>query len=228
MNTFGGFRPESIEFLIENKKRNSKPWFEDHRDQYEILLLNPFRQLVQKLTPAMLAIDPDFDLRPAINRTISKLYRDTRFSNDKSLFRDSMWLVFRKMGEDWKTSAPAFYFEIMPHGYRYGMGFYDASRAVMDKFREAIDENTATFKKVIAFLQQTDLYTLNGDLYKRPLPADHPPEIQTWYQRKSFYLSCDRSHDYCLYSGNLPGALIEGFEILGPLYRFIIKALNRN
>jgi uncharacterized protein (TIGR02453 family) len=225
MRPFQGFSPEAIRFLVGNKQRNSKPWFESHRDQYELLLLNPFRQLIQELTPAMLAVDPDFDLRPAINRTISKVYRDTRFSRDKSLFRDTMWLVIRRLGEDWKTTAPAFYFEIMPDGYRYGMGFYEASRVIMDSFREAIDEKTQAFTKVIAFLDRSDRYTLNGESYKRLLPSNHSEVIQTWYQRKTFYLSCERSHDAILFSSKLAGELIEGFEILAPLYRFIVQAL---
>jgi uncharacterized protein (TIGR02453 family) len=227
MRSFQGFSPEAIRFLVENRKHNSKPWFESHRDQYESQLLNPFRHLIQELSPAMLAIDPDFDLKPAINRTISKVYRDTRFSRDKSLFRDTMWLVIRRLGEDWKTTAPAFYFEMMPRGYRYGMGFYEASRVIMDSFREAIDEKTQAFKKVIAFLGQSDRYILNGESYKRLLPSRHPEIIQKWYQRKTFYLSCERSHDAILFSPKLAGELIEGFEILAPLYRFIVQALIR-
>ena len=227
MNAFSGFRPDSIQFLVENRQRNSKPWFESHRNRYEILLLNPFRNLIGELTPFMLAIDPDFDLKPAINRTISRLYRDTRFSRDKSLFRDTMWLVIRRLGEDWKTSAPAFYFEISPSGYRYGMGFYAASRMIMDLFREAIDEKPQIFKKATAFLVRSDRYELNGESYKRRLPSRHPQIIQTWYQRKTFYLVCERSHDEVLYSSRLTGELTEGFEILAPLYRFIVQALIR-
>ena len=177
MNAFSGFCPESIQFLVENRQRNSKPWFESHRNRYETLLLNPFRNLIRELTPVMLAIDPDFDLKPAINRTISRIYRDTRFSRDKSLFRDTMWLVIRRLGEDWKTTAPAFYSEISPSGYRYGMGFYEASRTVMDYIREAIDEKPQVFKKATAFLFQSDLYELNGESYKRRLPYRHTHQI---------------------------------------------------
>ncbi|MBN1780838.1 DUF2461 domain-containing protein [bacterium] len=225
MNQFQGFRPEAVQFLIENRERNSKPWFETHRDQYETLLLAPFRQLIADLTPVMMAIDPDFDMRPAINRTISKIYRDTRFSNDKSLFRDTMWLVVRRMGEDWRTSAPGFYFEISPHGYRYGMGFYEASRDVMDRFRVHIGRKTEMFRKTIRFLKESGRFTLNGENYKRPLPGDFPEDVQAWFQKKSFYLSCDREHDDVLFSPGLSGDLTEGFEMLAPAYRFIIEAL---
>jgi uncharacterized protein (TIGR02453 family) len=223
---FNGFRPEAIQFLIENRKRNSKPWFESHRDQYENLLLNPFKQLITDLTPVMMALDPDFDMRPVVNRTISRIYRDTRFSNDKSLFRDTMWFVFRRLGEDWKTSAPAFYLEINPQGYRYGMGFYEASREAMDWFREGVAEKTSQFKKAIAFLSKSDRYVLNGEMYKRLLPGNFSEDVQNWFQRKTFYLSCDREHDEILYSSKLTGDLTEGFEMLAPVYRFIIGAIT--
>jgi len=222
MTAFQGFQPEAIRFLIKNQKQNRKPWFESHRSLYETLLLNPFRQLIQELTPAMMAMDPEFDMKPAINRSISRIYRDTRFSRDKSLFRNTMWLVIRRLGQDWKTSVPAFYFEIMPKGYRYGMGFYQASREVMDRFRGAIDNKPEKFKKAVQFLDKSNLFTLYGDVYKRRLPCEHAETIQNWYQRKSFYLSCDREHDDILYSPRLVADLIEGFEMLGPLYRFIV------
>ncbi|MBN2104529.1 DUF2461 domain-containing protein [bacterium] len=222
MTAFQGFQRGAIRFLIENQERNSKPWFESHRSMYDSLLLDPFRQLIREMTPAMMAIDPEFDMKPAISRTISRIYRDTRFTKEKSLFRDTMWLVIRRLGQDWKTSVPAFYFEIMPKGYRYGMGFYQASREVMDRFREGIDAKPQQFKKAVQFLEESDRFTLNGDLYKRRLPCEHAGGIQNWYQRKSFYLSCERDHDDILYSPRLVEDLIDGFEILGPLYRFIV------
>jgi hypothetical protein len=54
----------------------------------------------------MLSIDPYFDVHPAINRTISKIYRDTRFSNDKSPFKTTMWITFKRPEKNWKD-APA-------------------------------------------------------------------------------------------------------------------------
>ena len=112
MSEFSGFSKESLDILKQVKINNSKIWFEKHHSEYEKYLLTPFRELVSDLTPMILSVDPDIEVRPAINKTISRIFRDTRFSKDKSLFRDTMWLVFKRPGSDWKISIPGFYFEI--------------------------------------------------------------------------------------------------------------------
>jgi hypothetical protein len=55
---FSGFTPDTIQFLVDLKENNFRQWFEDHRELYEIELLQPFRALVNTLSPVMYAIDP--------------------------------------------------------------------------------------------------------------------------------------------------------------------------
>ena len=86
---FHGFAPESVAFLKNVHSKNSKPWFEKNRGSFERFLLDPLKRLVEDLTPTMIGIDPEFEIRPSINRTISTIYRDTRFSKDKSLFKNT-------------------------------------------------------------------------------------------------------------------------------------------
>ena len=116
---FSGFRRQALRLLRENRERNNRAWFEVQKPDYPELLLEPFQMLVAELTPDMRKIDALFETRPAVDRTISRLRRDTRFSPDKSLYRDRMWLSFKRPRSDW-TGHPAFYFEVNPAGYRYG------------------------------------------------------------------------------------------------------------
>ncbi|MCO6560073.1 MAG: DUF2461 family protein, partial [Gilliamella sp.] len=87
MANFTGFSQAGLNFLQDAWIKNSKPWFEEHRAIYDNDLVKPFRLLVEQLTPEMLKIDEWFETRPAIGKTISRIHRDTRFSNDKSLYR---------------------------------------------------------------------------------------------------------------------------------------------
>jgi len=218
---FTGFSQEAIDFLSEVKSRNSKSWFESHRTIYRKYLYEPFQELVMDLNEPMLSIDPEFETRPLINRTISRIYRDTRFSRDKSLFRNTMWLTYKRRSPDWKN-APSFFFEITPTFYRYGMGYYSASSATMQAFRDKIDDDPAQFQKVIAFLHETSVFELRGAEYKRPKPHNHPPDIAEWYQRKSFYLCSQHDFDDLFHSEKLTDELIAGFLTLGSLYQFLL------
>jgi uncharacterized protein (TIGR02453 family) len=218
---FRGFSSDSLAFLKNIRAKNSKPWFEKNRDAYERHVLDPFKRLVEDLTPTMLDIDPEFEARPMVNRTISTIYRDTRFSRDKSLFKNNQWLTFKRRSPEWKD-APAYYFEINPTFYRYGMGYYNASRFSMDKFRECLDDDPEPFRRAVSFFKRKDSpFELAGEAYKRPLPCVHPPEFCRWVQMKSFYLVCNRGIDRTLFSSELTGVLSAGFRMMGPLYRYL-------
>lgn len=220
---FQGFLKESPQFLYNLREKNSKTWFEENRRRYEILILEPFKYLVQDLTPFMLSIDSEIEVRPTINKTISRVFRDTRFSKDKSLFRDTMWFVFKRSNPDWKTETHGFFFELSPYGYRYGMGFYSAARSRMDRFRETIDADPRKFLSVISLFTKKDLFILEGNKYKRQIENDHTEIIQEWYQRKSFYLVRNRPIDTELFSSKFVDQLIEHFGILEPLYRYLLE-----
>ncbi len=220
--TFEGFSPLALELLANLKKHNSKSWFEKHKDEYHRHLLTPMQRLVALLSGTMLKIDPRFEVRPAINRAISRIYRDTRFSRDKSLYKESIWMTFKRPSKQW-IDAPSYFLELFPTWYRYGMGFYQASRATMDLMRRDIDRRPENFVKVVAFYSRQRTYRLAGDKYVRLLPSDHPAKIQDWYQRKSFYLVCDRKPDDLLFSSKLAAKLGTAFLKTKPLYQYLMK-----
>ena len=141
---FNGFSKNTLDFLNNVCKKNSKYWFEANKCNYQKYLLEPLQNLVTALGEKMLTIDPYFEIRPLVNKTISRIYRDTRFSKEKSLFKNRMWVTFKRPSKEWKN-APAYFFELSTDSYRYGMGYYSASRNTMDILREAIDENPSVF-----------------------------------------------------------------------------------
>ncbi len=217
---FNGFSEKALQFLRDVKENNCKQWYERHKPGYYEYLLHPFQDLVGDLSTAMITIDPYIVTVPAVDKTISRIYRDTRFSRDKSRYRDTMWLIFRRSHKEW-TQTPVFYFEITPDGYRYGMGFYSALPATMALFRQKIDKNPQSFLKAISFYRQAAPFVLEGEKYKRLFKPDQPAAIQEWYQRKSFYLTCQRPVDARLFGPALTDDLIHGFTMLAPLYRFL-------
>ena len=216
---FKGFTPDTLQFLKDIRANNNKPWFEANRQRYQESLLQPFQSLVGELGGLMLAIDPNMVITPAVNKTISRIYRDTRFSKDKSLFRSSMWLTFKRPCPDWKE-APVFFFEITPEGYQYGMGFYNASRDVMDRFREKLARDPEAFLKVIDFYARK-VFHLGGETYKRMVTPDLPEPLREWYPYKSFYLISRQRNDGRLLQRELINDLSAGFSMLAPLYHYL-------
>jgi len=217
---FNGFSVETLTFLSTNNTNNSKQWFEAHRQDYQQFLLEPMQNLVLDLGEFMLTIDPLLEIAPKVNKTISKIYRDTRFSRDKSLFKNNMWLSFKRPLAEWKD-RPVFFFELFPDWYRYGMGFYSASKTTMDRLRQSIDENPDRFLAVVSFLSKQDVFTVAGENYKRILDPSKSGILLEWYQRKNFYLVCNRDVDDSLFSARLVDDLINNFGMIAPFYQYL-------
>lgn len=221
--TFPGFKPEALDFLAMVRINDSKAWYDEHKPEYRRLLLGPFCALVNDLAPAVLEIDPDFITAPAVGKTLSRLRRDTRFTKEKNLYRDAMWLSFHRRGEG---DAPGFFFEITPAFYRFGMGFWAAESAGMEAFRSAVLREPDRFRRDTAFLRCGFGFELMGDRYKRDRHPDAPEDLKPWLNMKSFYLSKHCTDMDRLEKPDLSEEVARGFSMLGGLYRFIMQSLE--
>ena len=132
--SFTGFTNTTIGYLKDLAANNNKEWFENNRETYEVHLLSPLRQLSTSLGIVIMSIDKEIEIAPNVNKTISRIYRDIRFSNDKSPFRTDQWLTFRRPNKQW-GNVPEFYFYFTPEEYQYGMGFYAATSQNMKLIR---------------------------------------------------------------------------------------------
>lgn len=220
MERFEGFSSASIQFLRALRDNNRKEWFDRHKADYQEHLLRPLQALVAELGPFMLSIDPDFDVTPALNRTISRIYRDIRFTRDKSPYKTSHWIAFKCMKINWED-YPAFFFEVSPDSYRYGMGFYRASRQTMDNFRKSMDTNPGSFLSTVAFYAHQSLFAIEGEQYKRPLKADIPRELREWYNRKNLHLICNRQIEGDRIDRKVISDIRQGFTTIAPVYHYL-------
>ncbi len=71
------FSSETIRFLTENRRQNSRAWFEEHREEYELYVMEPLKELTAALGPYMRQIDEELTVEPRVDRTISRIRRDT-------------------------------------------------------------------------------------------------------------------------------------------------------
>lgn len=219
MNHFQGFSQAGLNFLQDVWINNSKSWFEQHRAIYDNELIKPFRLLVTQLADEMLKIDSQFEIRPAIGKTISRIHRDTRFSKDKSLYRNRLWLTFKRPNRDWKE-APAYFFELSSDGYRYGLGYYRASKPMMDLFREQILNDSGQFLQTIRCVKKP--FELVGESYKRPLIKEQDAKIATWYNRKNLAVMATENNVQDVFNADLAKKLSRGFKSLLPLYDYLM------
>ena len=217
------FTPQTLEFLFENRLNNSRSWFLEHHEQYEQLVLRPLRNLSEALSPTALEMDPEVVSQPQVGKTISRIRRDTRFSHDKSLYRDNMWIVFRRPKASLEE-APALYFEIRGQEFEYGCGFYHCSSPLMRVIREMILADSPFYKTAQTALQRQKVFHLEGECYQRAHYPGQPEEKRQWLERRNLCLTTVSSDAQLLFSDRLADTVAKHLSLLKPIYRFLLEA----
>ena len=215
---FSGFTDETIRFFLDLKFHNSTEWFHAHHDEYVQVVQQPFSGMIEALGPDMLTIDPMMEIRP--HKCISRIHRDTRFSNDKSPYRDHLWFIFRHAAEPREKSLN-FYFEFGPDRLGWGMGFWGENREAMDCFRRRI---VARPEGVSALLRDCDLpghfMVPEGNVFKRiSIPPEVPEELKRWYISKDLYITKVMPDFRDCFSEKIVDEVRKDLLALGPLYR---------
>ena len=219
------FSQKSLEFLVENRLRNSKEWFEAHKKEYRALVLEPMIQLTTALGPTVLAIDSQLIVDPRQGRSISRVRRDNRYTHDKSLYREVMWCVFLRDKKLWE-GPPAFYFEIRPDRFDFGCGYYQAGADTMAAIREMVLRDDPVYLEARKAWKEGS-FQLKGESYKRSKYPAQPEEKRDWLDRKTMSFNQDCFDFQLLFSDRLADYVAEGFRRLAPIYRFFLQAEAR-
>ncbi len=88
------FRAETFRFFRELGRNNHKAWMDANRGRYRAHVVEPFRALLEALTPAVQKLNPEFDVGGRTGTNFSRINRDIRFAADKSPYRTQMYLMF--------------------------------------------------------------------------------------------------------------------------------------
>ena len=92
----GIFSSEIFKFFRELGRNNHKSWMDANRERYKSAVVEPFRVLLEKLSPAARELNPRFGTSGRVGENFSRINRDIRFARDKSPYRSQMYLLFRE------------------------------------------------------------------------------------------------------------------------------------
>ena len=213
---FQGFSEKTGAFLWELAFHNERPWFLEHKQEFETEVNQPFRALAADSFARFTERCPDFEGRVHVSR----IYRDARRLFGRGPYKDHLW--FSVKASQIKHEGPDFWFLLEPAQYSYGLGFFMSSPAQMEVFRRAVDANPARFRRLAADAEKKG-WRLGGEEYKRPKGLHDDPLIDAWYNRR--WLMLERAFDLGgeAYSETLPQTLAGAWAELLPLYRFLLE-----
>src|SRR5579863_6611502 len=169
------FRPEALTFLRNLARHNDRDWFTPRKPIFEVELKEPMLAIVRKITDAMMDFAPDH-VRPA-EKSLFRIYRDTRFSSDKRPYKTHVAAWWTHMGFD-KTSGAGFYFHVSPKEVIIAAGSYMPEKEQLSAIRHWLLDNHAEFRRLLARPAIKKAFSeFEGNALTRPpkgFPCDHP------------------------------------------------------
>ncbi|WP_179957802.1 DUF2461 domain-containing protein [Exilibacterium tricleocarpae] len=214
---------EVFDFLTDLQINNNRPWFEDNRDRYRSVAAT-FEQFIGGLINNIARFDPDIGrLQP--RQCIFRIYRDTRFSKDKTPYKTSLGAHLLAGGRSHEANHAGYYLKIAPGGSLLAGGAYLPPGSWLGPIRQAICDNPAAFKKIIAQKSFKNYFgTIEGEKLKtapRGFAKDHP-EIEL-LRYKSF-LAVHNLDDEQVTDAGFMGHTTRVFRALQPFAAFLNAA----
>lgn len=217
---FEGFSQDAIDFLTDIRFHNNQAFYEANRERYEQKVKAPLRELCDEMASVVQLIDPRLDTRPG--RTMSRIRRDTRFSRDKSPFRDHVWLGWRYPGER-RSEGFGMYWGFGPDWLGWGCGCYATDKPLMDALRLHIRRDPDDVRRAFAG-KELSAFTVYGEDYKKiAVPKDVPEDLRALYVKKGFGIEYngDKADWALLFSHAMADRLARDLAAMAPLQRMM-------
>ncbi len=216
-STFAGFTPEALQFLVDLALNNERRWFQPRKADYERLLKRPLEALCVTLDEGFLARGIPLEADPA--RSPFRIYRDTRFSKDKSPYKTHV-----SAGFPWRGGGPGGYFHLEPGEAFVGGGRWHPETAWLATWRSKVASEAG---RVHAALDDPTFAAafgaVSGDRLKRMptgFPADHPDAELLRLKDVTFGRRLTEAEAL---SPDLPRILLEDFAAAVPVLRLLAE-----
>ena len=217
------FSSKTLSFLRSLKRNNDREWFRARKDQYERHVRGPMVEIVERLAGDFRTIAPELIASP--KQSLFRVYRDTRFSNDKKPLKTHAAAVFRPRHLP-RPQGAGLYFEIAPGWVWIGGGMWRPEPAELVRLREHISETWPEIRALTrARAFRSRFQELSGDTMTRVprgYPSAHPAaeflKFRQFYGGAEFPASLAHSREFY-------PTLIATFKALMPLVRFLNEPL---
>lgn len=218
---FPGLTSEAFTFLRQLKKNNARDWFTPRKGEYNDELRDPMRCLVAQLSQEL--PERGLPLSGAPRRAVFRVYRDTRFSKDKTPYKTHVAAVLSRDGD--KRAPGALYIHVEPGSTRVGGGFWRPDKAFLRLWRERLVADPETFLQIVADLEAAGLTvgTSGSKLTRMPRGFDdhrESPAAEYLRWKGGFAATREGISDEAVQSPDFAGLVMETAEQVRPLLEY--------
>lgn len=225
---FTGFTKGTVRFFTELRKNNNRDWFARNKAIYEREVLDPAKLFVVAMGERLRAIVPGIVAAPAVNKSIFRIYRDTRFSLDPAPYKTNLGLYFWD-GSRSRMESAGCYVGLEPPGIMLGGGMYVIPDALLGRYRKAVVDarRGSEIAKIVAMLRAVPGCTIEGSHYKR-VPAGYDPDHKNaeLLKHKGLYASFEMKVPGEFYGAEFVDYCYERFAPVVPLHRWLMKLFD--
>jgi uncharacterized protein (TIGR02453 family) len=221
---FDGFTKETVRFFAALRKNNNREWFERNRETYDRHVMAPAKLFVMAMGERLKRIAPRVVAVPAVNKSIFRLNRDTRFSLDPTPYKTNLGIYFWD-GARSRMESFGFYFHLEPPDFMLGGGMYMIPDALLGRYRNALVDKKAGAEigRIVAALRERG-YSVEGKHYKR-VPAGFDPAHPNaeLLKHKGLYTGIETKVPEEFYSAGLVDYCFKRYEPMVPLHRWLMR-----
>lgn len=168
---FSGFPGEALRFFKAIKKNNNRKWFEAHKGEYQESVLAPAGAFVSLLGPRLRGLSRELRFDPSTggSGSVKRIYRDIRFSKDKTPYKTYLGILFWQGNRKAKKENPGFLFHLDSDGGRVFAGLYAFPPDLLRAYRQAVDDDRLgkDLARVLEAIAKKPGYSAGGPSYKR-------------------------------------------------------------
>ena len=221
---FTGFPTEGMTFLRGLKRNNNREWFQAHKPVFEEKVKAPMLELIGELNSSLEGFAPDYVSDPA--KAFYRIYRDTRFSPEKTPYKTHVAAIFVPRGFE-KHASGSLYFQVSPQEIGVAGGIYMPGPEQLLAVRTHLAEH---HERLQGILKGKKLRILMGDLsgdrltrVPKGFPCDHPAadliRMKQWY----VYVELEAA---IATTPKLLDELLTRFKVMTPLVDFLNEPLR--
>jgi len=165
---FHGFTKATFKFFKDLEISNTKKWFEENRKIYEKNVLEPAQEFVMETGERLKSISPKIVAIPKTDKSIFRIYRDMRFSKDKTPYKTHLGIFFWE-GPRKKLGNPGYYLQLDKSSILIAGGLYSLPNDIVKTYRDAISDSKKgkEIAKILKKITKNPSYQLGGMHYKR-------------------------------------------------------------
>ena len=223
---YASFKPETVAFLEELSENNNRDWFKENKSRYDEQVLDVALRFIQSMQDPLSEIAPHFVAQATrIGGSLMRVYRDTRFSKNKTPYKTNIGIQFRhEQAKD--VHSPGYYVHIDPEQVFLGVGMWRPESDPLRAIRQRIVAKPAEWKRAVGDPRFRRNLSLGGESLTRPprgFDKDH--ELVDDIKRKSFIAVKNFETADCL-SPQFQRKVETTFKAGTPYMRFLCKAVG--